>query len=512
MPEGPSEPEQYSIDDMMDRLKGKTSTDPSKGELVTRADGTQAIKVRSRKRRSDQPVKQDLERNRKTRIIQVTAAVLLLMLSLLTALGFLIYGNSRPFYEALLQKIQGTTGATTQLRDFRINPKTANAGNLTLNWPEGNFLKDLSILVPVAQIRPITFLGKTFNGEEVTAPYGLLHLQFPQADQPRTSFPLNAQASPIQFDSFRVQKLDAQLGSPDDLFFKLTESEASLTLSAVNGRQQLSLYKGKLTIPGLTDLRLNRALIELTASQADIIDLSLCREKDELGTLSFKGSVGFYSPNQASTLAVSLESFDIIGIAGPDLGQIITGRVDTLSAAKSNYVSFFPSEDPKLKLDVAFQVAKNASIQIHGLPFLSNLSKMLNHPWFDQPIFDTQASGVIHHESGLATLQDLNLVSKNHMTLRGRISTDGSQALGGSLRVGIAASIISTSNIPRLKAIFSAEQDGFCWIDLKLGGTPANPTDNFSDLYTSIVEPSATTSETAAPAGSDFEELTQPRK
>ena len=49
----PSEPEKYSIDEMIDRLKNPPDEEPiEKGELVTRADGSQAIRVRKRKRRS----------------------------------------------------------------------------------------------------------------------------------------------------------------------------------------------------------------------------------------------------------------------------------------------------------------------------------------------------------------------------------------------------------------------------------------------------------------------------
>ena len=50
MPPAPSDPEKYSIDEMMERLKGQPADDPATaGELVTRADGSQALRVRKRK-------------------------------------------------------------------------------------------------------------------------------------------------------------------------------------------------------------------------------------------------------------------------------------------------------------------------------------------------------------------------------------------------------------------------------------------------------------------------------
>ena len=61
------DPERYSLEEMMERLKAKPSStpDPADGELVTRADGTQAIKVRKRKRRSHQPQKEARTRARR---------------------------------------------------------------------------------------------------------------------------------------------------------------------------------------------------------------------------------------------------------------------------------------------------------------------------------------------------------------------------------------------------------------------------------------------------------------
>ena len=57
----------YSMDDMMERLKGQKreeGKDMKDGELVTRADGTQVVKVRKRKRRSKQAPKETNPRSK----------------------------------------------------------------------------------------------------------------------------------------------------------------------------------------------------------------------------------------------------------------------------------------------------------------------------------------------------------------------------------------------------------------------------------------------------------------
>src|SRR5687768_16151416 len=132
MPAAPSEPENYSIDEMMERLRNATEEAPVNGERVIRADGTEAIRVRKRKRRSSQPVKEARTRTRRARIVQASAALVLVFVAAIICGSAIIYANSSPFREDLVRKIQQASGAEIELQQFRMNPKTANAGKLSL--------------------------------------------------------------------------------------------------------------------------------------------------------------------------------------------------------------------------------------------------------------------------------------------------------------------------------------------------------------------------------------------
>lgn len=60
----PSELENYSINEIMERLKSRPADKSiDQGELVTRADDTQAIRVHRKKRRSHQPTKKNANPN-----------------------------------------------------------------------------------------------------------------------------------------------------------------------------------------------------------------------------------------------------------------------------------------------------------------------------------------------------------------------------------------------------------------------------------------------------------------
>jgi hypothetical protein len=517
MSAAPSEPEKYSIDEMMDRLKGAPSENSEDGELVTRSDGSQAIRVRKRKRRSSQPHKEERHRTRRTRIIQVSAALILLFIAALAIGGAIIYANSSPFRQGLIRKIEQVSGATIDLQVFRMNPKTANAGGLSLAWPDGNVLKTLYLRGFVADISPASFFGKSMTGEEVSSDYGVLALQFPKPGQALRNSPAPTGASPLRFDRYRVRMLDVTLGDPAAPLIKLAKTEASLASENINGRPQLSLYQGDLTIDGWPKLRMDRALIEFRGTEADIIGLRVLHEKDDQetddrGALEFSGPVAPYKPEQPVTLAVSLDAFRLSGITGTALGRLVSGKIDSLPVAKSNYLSFLPKEKTSPVFDASFRVSPNSKIEVQGFPFLFALSQILGEdPWFVHPVFEGDASGVIHREGGIVTLRNLNLESKGRLALRGEISIAANQTLAGSLQIGLAEAVIGSASTSRLKSMFGPPKDGFRWLTLKISGPAAEPVDNFKELFSTAA---VTPRESAVPAeteGSSFEELTRPK-
>lgn len=76
MPDSNSDPEKYSIDEMLDRLKNHGD---GEGELVTRADGTNALKVRKRKRRTDQTRDKLKAQNQRMQLIQIAGFIIFMV-------------------------------------------------------------------------------------------------------------------------------------------------------------------------------------------------------------------------------------------------------------------------------------------------------------------------------------------------------------------------------------------------------------------------------------------------
>jgi hypothetical protein len=511
MPSAPSEPEKYSIDEMMDRLKGNLSENQQDGQLVTRSDGSKARKVRKRKRRSSQPQKDDLQRSRRTRILQISGTLIILFITALAIGAGIIYANSSPFREKLLRDIGEASGSKVDLQQFRMNPKTANAAQLVFAWPQGGLLKGLSINNLSADIFPSSFFGKSLNGEEVTANYGRLSLQVPTTGSSSTQPLMTDQKSAIRFNRYRVRNLDIAVGDGTTPAISLTQSEGSLAPSNVNGRPLLSLYQGNLAISGWLKLPLDRALVEFRGEETNIIGLRILNPKEDRGSFELSGTVFPYRPKQRSRLAVSLDSFELAGIIGPELGRLFSGRINSLPVAKSNYLSFMPSKEPSPKLEIAFHPASTSRLEVQGFPFLFALSQLLEYQWFERAIFEQDSSANIHRAAGVVSLRDLKLESKGHLSLRGEISITNDQTLSGDLRVGVADGLIAISKNTRLKSMFGPPIDGFCWIDLQIGGSASAPTDTFKDLFSAAPSLSPDASPPVEKGGSSFRELTNPK-
>ena len=506
----PSEPEKYSIDEMMDRLKAGPSENPEDGELVTRADGSQAIKVRRRKRRTTQPHKELSVRTRRLRIFQIIAIVFLIFLVLLALGGGLVYANSSPFRTGLLRLIGQATGAGADLYQFRVNPKTANANVLTLNWPAGNLLKSMSARGINAEISPTAFFGRSFTGEEITVRETSLTLQIPKSGEAVGESGPSDGKSPIRFNRYRTQSFNLSLGPEEKALARLYNSEASLAPETIAGLPQVRLYRGELYVTGGPNLRMDRALIEFRGNDIDLVSLRLQHPTDDRGSLELSGTISPYKPDKASNLTVNLESFQVDGITGPQLGRLLTGRIDSVSATKSNFLSFLPADGATAALDIAFGVTPTSNIQIQGFPFLIGISRLLDEDeWFERPLFETDATGVLHRENGIVSFRNLDLVSKGRIAIRGDLSMATDLSLSGSLQVGLAEAMIPKNS--RLKSMAGPLKDGFRWIPLKISGSVVAPMDNFKDLYSEAAAAKEPATAPAEGTGSTFEELTKPR-
>lgn len=510
MSENSNEPDNYSIDDMIDRLKRRPEEGGEpRGELVTRADGTQAIRVRKRKRRTHQPHKDEQVRSRRMLMIQVSGAFLLIVLLGLTAGGAMVFGNSPVYRNRVLAGARTLTGAELELRGFRVNPKTANASTLEFTWPEGHVLRRLFLRSLNAEIHPASFLGRAFSGEELSASQAEMRIDFPVPGQARAAGAPNSDPMDIRFHRYAAQKLQVTLGPETSPVLRLRETEFTLQDQGRNTSPFLLINRGTLSIPGAPAWRVDRAHVEFRGDEIDVVSLRLLHATDNRGHMKLNGTVQPYNPQRESTLAVHLDGFPIDALVGEALGKVLSGYVDSKETARSNFFSFTPAEETKGVLAVTFESTPATPFEIKGFPAFGFLVRVLDDKWFENPVFEGGVRGTLRRADGEVVVGDLECENRSRISLKANLRITADNQLAGTLRMGIADVLIKSSQNPRLERVFSEARHGFRWAELAVSGRPDAPLDNLSALYD------------AAPAGPDaalpgstgtpsFEDLTTP--
>lgn len=505
-----TDPESYDLNTMMDRLKRRSGDDDMEdGELVTRSDGSQALRVRKRKRRSEQPQK---ERVKRVHVIQVTS-VLVFILLILLSLGFLmVYINSSPFQQEVVDKVARSTRAEVELNQFRMNPSGANAMGLELKWPEGNMLESASFRMLSAKVSPISFFGGVMRGQELEVGSGKLTLRIPEVGMPRGGPPALNDELLIQFEQYGVRGFSMQLRVAGSRLLWLDKSEAAFTASRNETSAQLLLKGGVVDIWRWPKMSLDRGMIKFPGDVAEVVNLRLKAPDDKEGVIELSGVLMPCSPNVTSRLAIKADTFMLSGVVGDRLGGLLSGRIDTEPEMGDCEILLQMGKQPSASLLMNFRGTPARPLVAKNFPFLYGLSQTLEDEWFSQPEFEQLVRGVLVRDSKVIELRNLDFSSNKRMSMRGNLKMELAGKLSGKFEVGVASGMIATAENDVLEVMFGEPKEGFRWLTLEISGTATDPKDNFGQLYNQALaglkEAPKVKSDGGVPS---FEELTRPR-
>ncbi len=503
-----SDPERYSIDEMMDRLNSQSSDAGSdEGKLVSRADGSKAIRVKRKKRRTHQEKDAARSRRQKVRMVQITAVILLLM-SVVIAVGFAtVYVNGAPFREGVETKIEQSTGANVEMTQFRMNPTSANAGSLELTWPDGNMLGVLSLGGLKAKVSPLTLFGESFTGQDASASRGHLVLRAPKVRADKVHHD-HLGDLPIQFGEYTIRDFRFQYQNVDgNSLVQVLESEAAFIPPNEVKRPQLLLARGNVSIVGWPKFVLDRAHIEFVDGKTDVVSLRVKDGVDGKGIIEVSGIMDPYS-REASVLDVSAESYSLSGLIGDEMGRLFSGRVDSVPGQGLSSLAVHLSENPQVTLSLQFRNALAAPVQLENFPFLFGLSQTLGDEWFSKPAFLDDVTGKIRRVNREVILEDLDFSFKGRMALKGMVAMDANKRLSGELEVGVTNGMIQSAGNDVLDKMFEEPKGGYRWIKIDVSGAASDPKDNFKQLYEQALKSEKEKPRTEIPS---FENLTQPR-
>lgn len=500
------EPENYSIDDMMERLQSQPETEvASGGKLVTRADGSQAIRVKKRKRRSHQPHKEKEQRKVRRQIIQLCALVIGSLLLVAGAAAALLYSNTPGFQLSLKKKISAATGAESELHQFSMNPSGANAQLLALSWPAGNILNRLELRQLSGRTHLSSFAG-TFGGDELMVREGLLNLQAPADDQPVHAGNLFSRKLPVRFQRISVSKMNVIFGADGEApVAHLTDTQASFYPK--NDSAQVRLTRGTLSMQGWPDLRVERGFFEFHGSQGRLGSLRVLSEKDDRGALEFSGNLDLFEPAGDIVLDVEAENFPITDLTGAAFGQLISGRVESGKDESGNTLAWSYRRPEEMRFGMAFRKTSLGGMEILNFPFLNGLAKTIADEWYQRPYFESMATGRVERTADEVRLTNLHFQARQ-LAVKGELRLDKEHRLSGKLQVGVPDAMISSSPVERVDRIFGPASDGYRWVELEMGGTSSSPQDNFQALFSEAPQ-RRITPPSGLPTGGSFEELTR---
>jgi hypothetical protein len=483
-----SDPERYSISEMMDRLKERSSNNPSPGELVTRADGSQAIKVRKRKRRSDQPERDVQKQSRRLRALQLSALLVGVVVLLLVCGGALFYYNGSPFRNKVLERISVSSGATAEVSQFRVTPIGVNAADLSLKWPEHSVLKSLYLKGVSAELQATSFLGQYWSGDEITALSGELLIDQPaEGGGPLLGEGLDTH---FRFTRFRSPSMSVIVGSRASPAMSISETEISFYPQTLNARPEMRITKGTVAFRnGLPPLKIDRGFFGFTGRQVDVVSLRVEDPSDPLAVIELSGPLGPFTANKVSTLNIGkVEDFPLEHLTGLDLGNILTGRIESRERPNSNFLSFSSGSMDSRRVVLAFRGGFSSQLTLSNLPFLGELARMLDDKGYEQPVIDSGASGILRLSGTGCSIEDLRLEAKSRMIVRGSLAVSSSKALSGHLEIGIPTKQVSKL-LRGLDSSFSPPREEMRWIEIEVSGTTLSPADDFEKQVKASISP-----------------------
>ncbi len=490
MPDSNHVPEKYTIDEMLDRLKNRGD---GEGQLVTRADGTQALKVRKRKRRTEQTRDKLKAQNQRLQLIQIAGFIVFMVAMLIIGGILILYANSSGFRNGLISKIENVTGSEVKIEQFRMNPATASAAQVKMDWPETFALGRLEASSLRAKISPISFIGKVFQGQEITADSGKLFLTAPYSSGLSAVRTTVASDSRIRFQRYSVASLNVFFSkeeSADGLFENI---EASYLPTKISRSGEIRLNQGNLKLKGWPSLTLDRSYIQVREGDLDIKSMRFLippvkgQGFQDKGTINLSGVITPQAEGATHKLSVELESFQISPLLGNSLGRFFHGKTVTNPDENSNILQFSPGSGQDASLELNVSQATSSRISLSQFKFLGHLSIVLGDRWYELPNFDHNVKLQIKRRGEVVKMESIHLEQRARMMIKGAIAIqDAAGNLSGSLEVGIPDIILATAKDRRLDLMFSPVRDGYRWINIDLSGSGSAPQDNFKELYQAI--------------------------
>lgn len=436
------------------------------GEIVTRDDGSQLVRVRKRKRRSSQPDKVAEMQRRKRKLILVSCVFGIGFLGALAAICSLAFHNSNAYQEKLVRKISSGSGAEVKMEGLSVAMTTASAKSLQMEWSEGQGAIESIKLTQLSGIHNLGgFFGAKWAVPEVTSQGGILILR--DSDSP--ALPLDrGSVQDIEMDNIRCSKMDVYWQGEKSPWLKGLQMD----YISEEGGDKISVLNGYFGDRQLEEFKISNGVMRLSPNAA-VLGLYLDHEKSS-GSVRLEGEMP-YGLGKEALLEMHITRLPIRVLVGDQLGSLLEGTVDA-ERAELGYL-----RGQKNGIRLAAELSSEV-LSLSGFSFLPELSSLFNKQWYNRPIFDGPCSFNLKRKGNAMSLTELTLEAKAQLKITGDIHIDDAGNLSGKLQVGVPLAFKSMLVRELRGSSFTEARGGYLWQEITLSGTVNAPEDDLSDF------------------------------
>ncbi len=492
--------ENIPLDQMMRKLKSSATSENSQGtteggQRVIREDGSVAIKVKSKKRRTNQPKKTEEKKSNKVKIILLSSLITLILLSGLIIIILLGYYNGSRFKSQLSQTLVNTTGAEVELGKLEVSHNSASIIEANLNWSGGNtLLKELKLKKIKADYNVLALVGGGWRNSSVNIAQADLELET-ATNNPQLELSAERPLD-LQFNLFHCSELNIDFGS--DSLWGLKNASVAYRVNDQN--DQFNVDSGDFTVPRFGKFKINTGIVTLSNTNARIyLDL---KSEEQTGSLNVDGTVG-YTEGGLLDLNLGMKNYPLKDWIDPRARRFFNGKI--YSSEGKLKMNLGDIESLEIEAEIY-----SKTLSITDFPFIKAIAEQIPDDFYQAPEFTTESKMTVKMMKNNIAFSAIDLLQLDQMRIKGNFSINQNDQLSGVLNVGLPLTVISRNKGDFLKKTFTTDDGDYLWTSIILSGDVANPKDNFAQMSHSEPPPNLPKKDKQEdPAELKFKQLTE---
>lgn len=469
--------ETYSVDEMMARLRdsGGDSQTERDSELVTREDGSQAVKVRKRKRRSKQPAIEKAKRAKQFATVKMISLIAVPLIGVIFLLLLLARYFSPSYQEKVSNSIAAATGANVKMTRMSPMIATLKGTSIAMAWPDGSPLDQVKVTGIAGNLDIFPALAGSLSGADLGSDSGYLIV----------SNRKDRKVNPPQKEGGAIPKFERLSSESFSFYFgglksPLRVDDTSVTYFRKNDVNYFSINGGQLIAPGWGAMAIQQGSFEAADGR---VGISSFRLGDGPQSLFVTGSLDWSKPEQR--LAVEMQKGTLSSFGGPSLGKLLKGPLDG-SKGELRFKSWeLRSHEMVFSVLPSYLTLKN-------FRFLDSLERLYGESIYSEFEFQPTIPFEIARGSDKVEIRNFEAISIGTLGLRGDLQVKDNQ-LSGKVWLGLPDHRQILIGQSKRKAFLdqATHEDGFFWFEVKLSGSADAPQDNFWDYLQEEEGPSA---------------------